>query len=55
MRLQIFTKIVWKILRKSLLESDYDQDYKIVIGGDFNAPLNFQLEKFNIDRKDSTF
>ena len=30
-------------LRSTLLESDYDQDYKIVIGGDFNAPLNFQL------------
>ena len=33
-------------LRSTLLESDYDQDYKIVIGGDFNAPLNFQLDRY---------
>ena len=26
-------------LRSTLLESDYDQDYTIVMGGDFNAPL----------------
>ena len=33
-------------LWSTLLESDYDQDYKIVIGGDFNAPLNFQLDSY---------
>ena len=33
-------------LRSTLLESDYDQDYKIVMGGDFNAPLNLQLDSY---------
>jgi len=33
-------------LQSTLLESDYDQDYRIVIGGDFNAPLNFQLDSY---------
>ena len=33
-------------LRSSLLESDYDQDYKIIIGGGFNAPLNLQLDSY---------
>ena len=36
----------YKNLRSTLLESDYDQDYKIVKGGDFNAPLNFQLDSY---------
>ena len=33
-------------LRTTLLESDYDQDYKFIIGGDFNAPLSLQLDSY---------
>ena len=33
-------------LRTALLESDYDQDYKFMMGGDFNAPLNLQLDSY---------
>ena len=33
-------------LRSTLLESDYDQDYKIVMGGDFNVHLNLQLDSY---------
>ena len=38
-------------LRSTLLESDYDQNYKTVIGGDFNAPLNFQLDSYGSKTK----
>ena len=30
-------------LRTTLLESDFDQDYKFLMGGDFNVPLSLQL------------
>ena len=33
-------------LRTTLLESDYDQDYKFIMGGDFNAPLSLQLDSY---------
>ena len=32
--------------RTTLLESDYDQDYKFIMGGDFNVPLNLQLDSY---------
>ena len=31
-------------LRSTLLESDYDQDHKFIIGGDFNVPLSLALD-----------
>ena len=31
-------------LRTTLLESDYDQDYKFIMGSDFNVPLSLQLD-----------
>ena len=31
-------------LRTTLLESDFDQDYKFIMGGDFNVPLSLQLD-----------
>ena len=33
-------------LKTTLLDSDYDQDYKIIMGGDFNVPLNLQLDSY---------
>ena len=30
-------------LRTTLLESDYDQDYKFIMGGDLNVPSSLQL------------
>ena len=33
-------------LRTTLLESDYDQEYKIIKGGDFNVPLSLQLDSY---------
>ena len=38
-------------LRTSLLESDYDQDYKFIMGGDFNVPLNLQLDSYGSKTK----
>lgn len=31
-------------LKSTLLESDCDQDYKFIIGGDFNVPLSLELD-----------
>ena len=39
-----FMKIL--ILKTTLLDSDYDQDYKIIVVGDFNVPLNLQLDSY---------
>ena len=33
-------------LRTTLLESDYDQDYKFIRGDDFNLPLSLQLDSY---------
>jgi len=33
-------------LRCTLLESDYDQGYKFIMGGDFNVPLCLQLDSY---------
>ena len=33
-------------LRTTLLESDCDQDYKFIMGGDFNVPLILQLDSY---------
>ena len=33
-------------LRTTLVESDYDQDYKFITGGDFNAPLSLQSDSY---------
>ena len=33
-------------LRTTLLESDYDQDYRFIMGGDFNVPLSLQLDSY---------
>ena len=33
-------------LRTTLLESDYDQDYKFIMGGDFNVPLHLQFDSY---------
>ena len=33
-------------LSSTLLESDYDQDYKFIMGGDFNAPISLQLDSY---------
>ena len=33
-------------LRTTLLESDYNQDYRFIMGGDFNVPLSLQLDSY---------
>ena len=33
-------------LRTTLLESDYDQVYRFIMGGDFNVPLSLQLDSY---------
>ena len=33
-------------LRTTLLESDYDQDYKFIMGGDFHVPLSLQFNSY---------
>ena len=33
-------------LRSTLLESNYDQDYKFIMGDDFNVPLSLQLDSY---------
>ena len=33
-------------LRTTLLEIDYDQDYKFIKGGDFNVPVSLQLDSY---------
>ena len=32
--------------RTTLLESDYDQDYKFIMGGNFNVPLILRLDSY---------
>ena len=36
----------YESLRTTLLESDYDQDYKFIMGGDFNVPLSLQFDSY---------
>ena len=38
--------IFYENLKTTLLDSNYDQDYKIIMGGDFNVPLSLQLDSY---------
>ena len=41
----------YESLKTTLLDSDYDQDYKIIMGGDFNVPLSLQLDSYVEDKE----
>jgi len=39
---------LYENLRTTLLENDYDQDYKFIMGGDFNVPSSPQLDSHGV-------
>ena len=42
-------------LTTTLLESDYDQDYRFIMGGDFNVPLSLQLDSYGSKTEKKTW
>ena len=45
----------YESLRTTLLESDYDQDYKFIMGGDFNVPLSLQFDSYGSKTEKKTW